>query len=217
MIGQVISGWDKGVATMLQGETCELVCTAPYAYGSTGSPPTIPPDATLHFEVELLRWDGVKDLFKDGGVIKTIIKDGIGYKRPQKHATVFVNFTVKLQDGTVIDSRKDFEFILGETKMLPAIVKAVENMKKGEIAEVLVEPKYGYAGAKEVPAPNGLNDLNATLSIELELLNWVEIMELAPNGDVIKRTVVEGRDTYESPEDDASVTGKLFRLSVALR
>ena len=54
--GQVIKGWDQGVATMHKGEVAELYCRADYAYGEQGSPPKIPGGATLKFEVELLSW-----------------------------------------------------------------------------------------------------------------------------------------------------------------
>ena len=50
----VIKGWDKGVITMKKGEKAILTCKAPYAYGAQGSPPKIPPNATLNFEVNLL-------------------------------------------------------------------------------------------------------------------------------------------------------------------
>lgn len=36
---------------MKKGEKALLICKPEYAYGAAGSPPTIPPDATLHFEV----------------------------------------------------------------------------------------------------------------------------------------------------------------------
>lgn len=51
--GQVIKAWDIGVATMKEGELCQLICKPEYAYGSAGSPPKIPPDSTLIFEVSL--------------------------------------------------------------------------------------------------------------------------------------------------------------------
>lgn len=53
----VIKGWDMGVATMKEGELANLICRSDYAYGKSGSPPKIPADATLKFEVELLSFE----------------------------------------------------------------------------------------------------------------------------------------------------------------
>lgn len=52
--GQVIKGWDEGFASMKVGEKAMLKVRYDYAYGETGSPPTIPPKADLFFDVELL-------------------------------------------------------------------------------------------------------------------------------------------------------------------
>jgi len=53
--GVVIAGWDEGVPKMSLGEKALLTAPPEFAYGPAGVPPIIPPNATLKFEMELLK------------------------------------------------------------------------------------------------------------------------------------------------------------------
>ncbi len=52
--GQVIPGWDQGVAGMKVGGRRELIIPPELAYGATGQPPSIGPNETLVFVIDLL-------------------------------------------------------------------------------------------------------------------------------------------------------------------
>mmetsp|Transcript_5913 Transcript_5913/g.9178 ORF Transcript_5913/g.9178 Transcript_5913/m.9178 type:complete len:173 (-) Transcript_5913:54-572(-) len=55
--GQVISSWDECVASMRKGEKCVMACSPRLGYGSRGSPPAIPPNSPLIFEMELIDFE----------------------------------------------------------------------------------------------------------------------------------------------------------------
>lgn len=144
--GSVIKGWDVGVATMRRGEKAVFTLKPEFAYGATGSPPNIPPNATLVFEIELFDWR-MEDLTKkkDGGVQRTILVDGTGYSTPNEGATVSVKLVGKSGDR-VFDER-EVSFVVGEASeadLIPGIDIAVSKMKKGETSRILIRKDYAW-------------------------------------------------------------------------
>lgn len=70
--GQVIAGWDQGLLGMKVGEKRRLTIPSALGYGSRGAGEVIPPDATLIFEVEMLKIEGAEKespvvLYTDSG------------------------------------------------------------------------------------------------------------------------------------------------------
>mmetsp|Transcript_16192 Transcript_16192/g.31333 ORF Transcript_16192/g.31333 Transcript_16192/m.31333 type:complete len:241 (-) Transcript_16192:51-773(-) len=57
---QVIRGWTEAMQFMVEGDKLELYIPSDLAYGDRGSPPTIPPGATLIFTIEMLKINGDK-------------------------------------------------------------------------------------------------------------------------------------------------------------
>jgi FK506-binding protein 1 len=55
-IGQVVRGWDVAIRKFSFGERSKVTVTSSYAYGIKGYPPTIPPNAALVFDLELIKW-----------------------------------------------------------------------------------------------------------------------------------------------------------------
>merc|ERR1719221_1025344 len=197
--GQVIKGWDLGVASMKQGELAKFTLKPEFAYGAAGSPPKIPADATLVFEVELLSWVSKDDLFQDGGVIKSGIKEGSGWKNPKDSDEVKLSMKVTNDAGDVVEEKEDCEYVLGSGAFGPlskAMDKALQGMKKGEQALLTCTQDYAYGAEK----PGG-----AKIDLTLQQLYETKDVSFAKDKSIMKKTIHEG-DGWETAEDATKVT-----------
>ncbi len=157
---QVIQGWDQGLLGMKVGGKRILTIPSELGYGPRGSG-SIPPDATLIFEIELLDVQQVN--IED-------IQVGTGAEAvPGK--TITVNYTGTLTNGTVFDSsygrNEPFTLQLGSGQVIPGWEQGLQGMKVGGKRRLTIPSALGYGtqGAGSTIPPN------ATLIFEVELLD----------------------------------------------
>jgi FK506-binding protein 4/5 len=148
--GQVIKGWDIAVAGMRRGERARFTIPAEYGYGSSGAGEKIPPNATLVFDIELLSFGSVVDLFNDGGVLKETTKKSTEYKKPKSGDEVVISYclsagkSLERVDYTIGDASSLQDLFL-PTEVLD---KFLVDMKQGETCSIDVKDgKYSVDGS----------------------------------------------------------------------
>lgn len=104
---QVIPGWDQALAGRRLGEVLDLVIPSELAYGSAGSPPSIPPDAPLRFRVELVgvipagESKAIYPAYTDLGLSKKLSSDALQAKVASRKLGTDIDDT--LTGGTAND------------------------------------------------------------------------------------------------------------------
>jgi len=180
-VGQIIPGWDEGLATMKVGGKRQLVIPADLAYGEEGAGGIVPPNATLIFEIELIdvlatapaaptEVDENDYVTTDSGLKYYDFEVGDG-PEPETGQQVAVHYTGWLTDGTKfassLDSGQPFSFALGVGQVIPGWDEGIATMKVGGKRQLVIPSDLAYdeAGYGEVIPPN------VTLIFEIELLD----------------------------------------------
>jgi len=180
--GQVIPGWEEGIALMQVGGKAKLIIPPNLAYGEQGAGGVIPPNATLIFEVELVEiLPGSPDAptpVDEGDYVTT--ETGLKYydfevgdgPMPKVADAVSVHYTGWLEDGTKFDSSLDrgqpFTFLIMESQVIPGWDEGVATMQVGGKRQLGIPPERAYG---EQGAGGGIIPPNATLIFEVELID----------------------------------------------
>jgi peptidylprolyl isomerase len=160
--GQVMPGWVQGLPGMKVGGTRVVTIPADLAYGPQGYN-QIPPNATLVYQFELLDVQAAPEVKIEDLQVGTGAEAVPG-------ATITVNYTGTLTDGTVFDSsyqrNEPFTLQLGAGAVIPGWEQGLQGMKVGGKRRLTIPPALGYGaqGAGTSIPPN------ATLIFDVELL-----------------------------------------------
>ncbi|WCJ28721.1 Peptidyl-prolyl cis-trans isomerase FKBP65 [Euphorbia peplus] len=199
--GEIIKGLDDGIATMKRGERAIFRVPPNLAYGEVGSPPLIPSNATLIFDVEMKSWITIRDLSGDGGILKKIIKEGQGWATPRDGDQVLVKYEARLENGSVISkSQEGAMFHIGDGYLCSGLGKAVKTMRKGEKAELAIKSFYGTSengDGNKIPQ-------DSNLAIEIELVSWTSVIDITGDNKVVKKIVKSGQG-FDRPNEESMV------------
>jgi FKBP-type peptidyl-prolyl cis-trans isomerase len=180
-MGDVLPGFDEGVATMRPGGKRILVLPPKAAFGEDGLTGTVPPHSWVKIEVSLLeivpRMLGPKP-WDDAGMDLHDTPSGLQYidyeigdgPVPTPTSTVVVDYTGFLDDGTMFDTTyftgRPLEFNLSNADLIPGWLEGLATMHAGGRRKLIIPPylAYGKKGYRKVVPPN------ATLVYDVVLL-----------------------------------------------
>ena len=181
--GQAIPGFEEGLGLMHIGDKAELIIPSGLAFGPGGSSPSVPPNAVLRFEVEVVDFTVVDDNLiaaylaahsittaqkRPSGLYFLPVSTNPGAALPTAGKQVSVNYTGHLLNaaGTVFDSGR-FTLTFGRGQVIAGFEEGLGLMHKGDKAELFIPSGLAYgprAVGTTVPA-------NSILRFEVEILD----------------------------------------------
>jgi len=90
--GRMVKGLELSIATMKKGEQARFTIAPAFAYGDGSHLPQVPANATVIYEVELLRWTVRDDISGDKGIVKSTVERGSGWRVAKNGDDVCISF-----------------------------------------------------------------------------------------------------------------------------
>lgn len=175
--GRVIAGWDEGMALLKQGAKALLVIPSDLGYGPVGQG-SIPGNATLYFQVELLKVDAAPAPAVVAAEAYTTSESGLRYADlkvgdgdgTDGATAVEIHYTAWVEGGYKFDSSRDrdlpFRFVLDQNAIFPGLEEGVKGMRVGGVRQLVIPPALAFGEQGRPPAIPP----NATLIFEIELM-----------------------------------------------
>lgn len=177
-VGQVIKGWDEGVALLNVGDKATFTIPSDLAYGEKGAGGMIGPNETLIFDVELLEIIEAPKPFDVSGKDTLTTESGLKYIKlnttegiqAEANKIVKVHYSGYLEDGSMFDSSVErgqpLDFPLGQGRVIKGWDEGIALLKVGEKAKLIIPHQLGY-GERGYPP---IIPAKSTLIFDVELI-----------------------------------------------
>lgn len=88
--------------------------------------------------------DEILDVIGNGQLTKKTVKKAETDVQPQRGDLVTINYTGKLEDGTVVEQEENFKLHVGDFEVVQGLDMVIPLMRVGEIAEVFTDQRFAY-------------------------------------------------------------------------
>ena len=178
-VGQVIKGWDEGVALLNVGDKATFTIPSDLAYGENGAGGVIGPNETLIFDVELLEIKAAPKPYDVSGKDTLTTESGLKYIKmnetegvqAEANKTVKVHYSGYLEDGSMFDSSVErgqpLDFPLGQGRVIKGWDEGIALLKIGEKARLIIPHELGYGERGHPP----VIPAKSTLIFDVELFD----------------------------------------------
>lgn len=198
--GQVIKGWDEGIALLHQGDRATFIIPAELGYGARAQG-KIPANSVLVFDVYLLDVEKpVKiEQFDITGITPKTTESGLMYyiiseanpsaEKAQKGSRVSVHYSGYLSDGKMFDSSvqrgEPIKFELGANQVIAGWDEGLQLMKPGDKVRLIIPYQLAYGENGRPPA----------IPAKADLTFDVELLEIFPP-IVVEPFSIKGKKMY---------------------
>ena len=200
-IGQVIAGWDEGIALLGKGDKAMFIIPPHIAYGATDRG-AIPANSTLVFDVNLVDFtpqkkieeyntNGKDTITTSTGLKYIIVEKGKG-KKTETGTNVVVHYSGYLKDGKMFDSSvkrgEPFKFELGAGQVIKGWEEGLYLMKEGDKFRFIIPYALAYGEAGRPPQ----------IPEKSDLIFDVELIQVLPP-IVVEKFDITGKKEYTTP------------------
>ncbi|XP_053675507.1 peptidyl-prolyl cis-trans isomerase FKBP8 [Anopheles nili] len=134
------------------------------------------------------------DILGNGTLLKKVLKKGQSELRPESKDLVTINYTGRLENGTVVEKQSNFVVQIDDVEVVQGLDMALKLMNEGEIAEVTVNARFAY-GEQGLKDPTEHDPVIQSVPCNATIIYTVELVSIREESELESRTYASRKQT----------------------